>query len=57
MRLPFMTARRQRLSFVQATEAGALKASVTADVGLPATAGYCWEYAPPGLVVHVSPRR
>jgi hypothetical protein len=57
MRLPFLKARSQRLSFVQATEPGTLRASVTVDFGLSATAGYCRDYSPPGLVVHVSARR
>lgn len=56
MRLPFLEARSQRLSFVQAAGDGTLRASVTVDFGLPSTAGYCWDYAPPGIVVHVSPR-
>ena len=55
LRLPFLTARVQRLDVVQATGAGTLRASVVAEF-LPGGA-YCFDYLPPRLTVRVEPRR
>ena len=58
LRMPFLPAPRQRLSFVQATEPRTLRASVTVDFGLRSDrVAYCWDYTPPGTVVHVWTRR
>jgi hypothetical protein len=55
--LPYLRAPTQRLDFVQMTEAGTLRASVRVEFAGPSTATYCYDYLPPRIDVHVSPRR
>jgi hypothetical protein len=56
---PFTAARRHVLRAVQGTEAGTLRAVVTADFSRhrsPGAVAHCYAYAPPRLTVHVFPR-
>ena len=52
LRFPYLSAHRQRLSFVQATEPGTLRASVTVNFAGGGT--HCWAYMPPGITARVS---
>ena len=57
LRLPFLRSRVQQLDFVQRTEPGTLRASVTVNFVRGVTYSYCWPYLPPRIDVRVLPRR
>jgi hypothetical protein len=52
VRFRYLSTRRQRLSFVQATEPGTIRATVTVDFAGRGT--HCAFYMPPGIAVRVS---
>jgi hypothetical protein len=49
---PYLSARTQRLTFVQATEPGTVRATVTIDFASGGT--HCWSYMPPAITARVS---
>jgi hypothetical protein len=55
--LPFLSSRTQTLSFLHATGAGQLRASVLVDFAHNTMSIYCQAYAPPTMTVRVSGRR
>jgi hypothetical protein len=55
--LPFIDGDVQRLTFVQGTGGGTLKAAVIVDFGAPSVASFCWDYSPPRMTVTVFPRQ
>ena len=57
VRFRFVRSRVQRLSLVQATKPGTLRAYVRVSFTRGASTPYCWRYAPPRLDVRVIPRR
>jgi hypothetical protein len=52
---PLTTIRRQRLVFVQGTEAGTLRGAVSVDFGR-GRVNHCESYLPPHFAGHLSPR-
>ena len=52
VRFPLLRARKQQLSFIQATEARSLRATVSVDFARPVD--YCWSYLPPRTRVQLS---
>ena len=57
LRFPASHAFRQRVTFVQSTEPGTLRATVDVDFRpRPVSPSHCAAYLPPGVIVRVSPR-